>query len=310
MGGKKSSGGVYIAKPSPSKVSELVDQEYEAAKWFVGKMGLLREEGKPVHEDFPVEDKPLGVVPGEESTDYIWNYGKDKPIPRREGKAGGGEVLKEDGGQKELGREEYGDVQIAGLGSDIRDWLRSKYEDVRDYGKKVIEETSLPEQKDPLEEISSRIQQAEWWDKLDQDKYRTNILGESSAFGPAQFTYGTLDALAEGMGDDVDPELKKYTKALAKQGRFIRNIQLGRKKNPDVKVYGYKGRGGKGSIPDAEHEKYYNKLIIRHLKSELKNRGLEPTPENVVDIWLGSDVTQKERDLYLKRYKEDLPPKR
>jgi len=111
----------------------------------------------------------------------------------------------------------------------------------------------------------------------------------SSAFGTMQITYSTLeDFIKRGQGyKNFSPELKKYTKDVAQQGRDKVNLEIHKalyrddKKIPlnkvSKKIQRKLGRLKQGVIPQEVHEKYYDTLadaVIRQKLKDYKNKGI------------------------------------
>ena len=117
----------------------------------------------------------------------------------------------------------------------------------------------------------------------------------SSAFGTMQITYSTLeDFIDRSQGyKQLPPDLKKYTKDLAQQGRDKVNLEVnkalyrGDKRIPLKKVpkeIRAKLKGlGPGVIPQEVHKKYYDKLadaVLRQKLKDYKDKGIRPFLES------------------------------
>ena len=138
----------------------------------------------------------------------------------------------------------------------------------------------------------------------------------SSAFGPAQINY-TLAGDVLKHNKNLDDDFKEYLKDFILDGKtrirmFKDNHQWPLDISDRENYEKYMG-GGKGTVTQDRHDKYYNRLTQLALDEKLKilkEQGKDPTVENIAGAWYGgtAEKTKNYTDGVGEYYKENVRP--
>ena len=136
----------------------------------------------------------------------------------------------------------------------------------------------------------------------------------SSAFGPAQITYELAETIRDAQANkkllNNSPEFKEYLTAIIKQGR--KRINSFRDSETTPVPPNYIG-GGKGNIPQVDHDKHYGRLIQLALEAKMRiltAKGKPFTVENMSGAWYAGKpkATEKFIEDVVGFYKENVRP--
>jgi hypothetical protein len=136
----------------------------------------------------------------------------------------------------------------------------------------------------------------------------------SSAFGPAQITYELAETIRDAQANkkllNNSPEFKEYLTAIIKQGRKRINSFRNSETTPVPPNY---IAGGKGNIPQVDHDKHYGRLIQLALEAKMRiltAKGKPFTVENMSGAWYAGKpkATEKFIEDVVGFYKENVRP--